>query len=177
MDVAEIGYPITDAKPDIGFMMKANSRVRINGGTIAEEAYPATADIGYSMAINAMTDVDMPLPSGQLPISDVQYQTKGNLYNPSQLGSGRVLQIPANYGGYGGQLNAAFNSEPVRLGTNGYTDPRVPLWNNLIPINWNVYVVNTDEQNALAQVGLTQVATTLPVTYQQPPTASVIAYA
>lgn len=177
MDVGEIGYPIADFKPDVGLMMKVNSRVRINGGTTDMTPYPSDADIGYEMASNAMSELDMGFPSGQLPIRDLQAEMKDNLYNPSMLGSGRVLIVPANYGEYGSQLNEAFNSEPVKLGINGYTDPHVPTWNNLIPINWNVYVVNTDEQTALAQVGLTQVATSLPVTFQQPATASLIAYA
>lgn len=177
MDVGEIGYNWGESQPDVGFMMKANSRVRINGGTVDSTPAAAGPDIGYSMAENAMTLADKGLPNPQAPLTDIQFEMKDTSYSPSNLGSGRVLMIPANYGEYGMQLNEAFNSEPVVLGTNGYTDPRVPLWNNLIPINWNVYVVSPEEQTALAQVGLTQVATTLPVNYQQPPTASLIAYA
>lgn len=105
---------------------------------------------------------------------DVGYAMKATAYIPSDLGSGRILEIPANYGGRGSLIS--FDWTPVFLGTNGL-DPRVPQWNDLEPINWNVYVIHPEDQAALAQVGLTQVAVAKPVTYQQPPTASLLAYA
>jgi hypothetical protein len=92
-------------------------------------------------------------------------------YHPSYFQSGRVVQVPPNYGTEGSlSINDWTPTLVPRVGS--VTPAPLPAWNLLVPIRWDLQVITDQSLAVRGQATLTQVPEQSSATYTPPGTAS-----